>query len=56
VSSKETDLADRAYRERQTEAALAADRAGRDRLIRQADEQPRDRNLGNTPNTGGRRG
>jgi hypothetical protein len=38
MSSKETDLADRRVRERQIDAALAADRAGRDRLRAMADE------------------
>jgi hypothetical protein len=55
MSSNTTDAADRRFRERQVEAALAADRAGRDRLIRQADEQPpEDGRLSNTPNTAGR--
>jgi hypothetical protein len=53
VSSKDSDLADRAERRRVTERALAADRQGRDRMIRLADEQPSDDSrLTDTPNTG----
>lgn len=55
MSSNDTDRADRRFRERQADAALAADRAGRNRLVDLADEQPsEDERLNNTPNTGGR--
>jgi hypothetical protein len=53
VTSRETDQRDQAERARLTDAALRADRQGRDRAIRRADEQlpdKRDR-LGDTPNT-----
>ena len=39
MSSKETDQADRRQRDRAADAALSADRAGRDRLRQLADEE-----------------
>jgi hypothetical protein len=56
MSSAETDKADRRERERQIDQALAADRAGRDRLRARADQQApeRDQHSTGTPNTGGR--
>jgi hypothetical protein len=56
VTSRKTDLQDRAVREANLDRALAEDRRGRDRLIRQADMQMPDRSqLSATPNTGGNR-
>jgi hypothetical protein len=43
MSSKETDARDRTVRERAVDAALAADRAGRDRLRALADQPAPDR-------------
>jgi hypothetical protein len=40
VTSRETDLRDRRERGRATDAALAADRAGRNKLVDRADEPP----------------
>jgi hypothetical protein len=55
VTSKQSDLADRAERERQLEAALTADRQGRDRIRRLADREVPDAHGDQpTPNVGGR--
>jgi hypothetical protein len=51
MSSAETDRLDRAERERQLEANLAADRRGRGRLRDLADEPPPDKLRRDTPNT-----
>jgi hypothetical protein len=51
MSSAETDRRYRRQRERQLDADLAADRAGRDRLRRLADEPPPDKFDRDTPNT-----
>jgi hypothetical protein len=40
MPSRESDLADRRERGRMTDQALAADRAGRNRLVERADEPP----------------
>jgi hypothetical protein len=40
MTSRETDLADRAERGRAADQALADDRRGRDKLVRRADEPP----------------
>jgi hypothetical protein len=57
MSSAESDRKDRTIRERQLEASLAADRAGRDRLRNMADQPAPDRDQHSTatPNTGGRK-
>lgn len=53
MSSKQTDLADRAERSRQVDQALADDRRGRDRLRNLADQPPPSHDDGrrDTPNT-----
>ena len=58
MSSKETDQADRRQRNRLTDAALAADRAGRDRLRELADQEvpPSHREDDGLPNTSPGRG
>ena len=58
MTSKQSDLEDRRYRQRTLDEALEADRRGRDRLPDLADQPAPDRDQGatRTPNTtsGGR--
>lgn len=56
MSSNKTDGRTRAESARIVEKSLPADRAGRDRAIDRADEQPPDNShLADTPNTPGSR-